>query len=345
MTPKDRIIGYLKQRPHASGRELSDLLVVSRQAVNRHLMHLVRAGKVTKRGTTRGALYAMAATEEAVREQPEAALTFKRQYHLADLHEDEVFEQFALFLGLKGYLNKNVYRIVRYAFTEMLNNAIDHSMSDRCEISGDVGLDRCTFRVKDFGIGIFYSLFTKLGLHDEPEAVGELIKGKTTTMPERHSGEGIFFTSKSGDNVHFRSHKINLAFDNLKKDVFLREMKFVKGTEVSFSVGRRSKRSIEGIFQTFAPEEFDYRFEKTKVYVKLFAKEYVSRSEARRLLAGLEKFRHVTLDFKGVTSIGQAFADEIFRVFAGRHPDISIEVENVSPVLRPIIGHVVDNKN
>ena len=38
----------------------------------------------------------------------------------------------------------------------------------------------------------------------------------------------------------------------------------------------------------------------------------------------IDKFRHVILDFESVESIGQAFADEIFRVFASRNPEIEI---------------------
>jgi hypothetical protein len=79
------------------------------------------------------------------------------------------------------------------------------------------------------------------------------------------------------------------------------------------------------------------------VLVKLYQEEFISRSEARRLLSGLDKFKEVILDFKGVLKIGQGFADEVFRVFKSRHPEISIRVKNMSPALKPIIQHVVDN--
>ncbi|OGQ05876.1 MAG: hypothetical protein A2W61_00230 [Deltaproteobacteria bacterium RIFCSPLOWO2_01_44_7] len=62
--------------------------------------------------------------------------------------------------------------------------------------------------------------------------------------------------------------------------------------------------------------------------------EFYARSEARRLLVGLDKFKEVVLDFKGVETVGQAFADEIFRVFRSRYPAIHIKPihanENVS---------------
>ncbi|MNC91531.1 hypothetical protein D3C83_78130 [compost metagenome] len=50
----------------------------------------------------------------------------------------------------------------------------------------------------------------------------------------------------------------------------------------------------------------------------------VSRSQAKRLLARVEKFKVVILDFTGVDAIGQAFADEVFRVFARQHPEIEL---------------------
>lgn len=50
----------------------------------------------------------------------------------------------------------------------------------------------------------------------------------------------------------------------------------------------------------------------------------VSRSEAKRLLQRVDRFRCVVLDFAEVATIGQAFADEIFRVFANEHPEVEL---------------------
>jgi hypothetical protein len=78
-------------------------------------------------------------------------------------------------------------------------------------------------------------------LPDENSAIGELIKGKTTTMREKHTGEGIFFTSKMADKMFFRSSRTKLFFDNQKKDIFIEEMKKIRGTEVFFSIKKRTK--------------------------------------------------------------------------------------------------------
>jgi hypothetical protein len=105
-------------------------------------------------------------------------------------------------------------------------------------------------------------------------------------------------------------------------------------------IQRSTRRRLADVFNEFAPKEYDFQFQKTKVLVKLLRRDYVSRSEARRLLANLEKFREIVLDFREVTSVGQGFADEIFRVFAGRYPAIRVTRENTNPVIEAIIRHV-----
>lgn len=337
MNSRDKILKYLKYKGSASGKELAERLGVSRQALNKHLKILIQDGRVTKLGSTRGATYSMGGGQKISR--------FGKSYLLKGLSEDIVFREFDMNLALRKALRKNVFEIANYAFTEIVNNAIEHSHSENCHIEMQVDPYIYFFRVRDFGIGIFFSISDKFHLPDETSAIGELIKGKTTTMKETHTGEGIFFTSKSGDEMFIRSHKNTVTFDNIQKDIFVGERKFVRGTEVTFSINRRSRKKLDAVFMQYAPEEFDFQFGKTKVFVKLFQREYISRSEARRLLVGLDKFKEIILDFTGVKSLGQGFADDVFRVFQKRNPGIFIKVENISPALQQIIAHVVDNNN
>lgn len=340
MNAKARILKYIAKNQYASGRQLSEYLRISRQAVNKHLKELINNEQVVKEGVTRGAIYKISSTDKKERLKK----NIKKTYALSDLEEDKVFYELAPLLNLRSELSDRAFKIFNYAFTEMLNNAIDHSESEKCIIECNIDSYQISFRIRDFGIGLFFSIFTKFNLDDENAAIGELIKGKATTMADKHSGEGIFFTSKASDAIYFRSHKIKLSFDNQKKDVFVEEMKFIKGTEVSFRISKRSKKRLDEIFSQFAPEEFDYRFDRTRALVRLFHQDYVSRSEAKRLLYRLDKFKEIILDFKGVKSIGQGFADEIFRIFKKAHPDKIIKIENLSPSLKPIVDHVVDNK-
>jgi hypothetical protein len=64
----------------------------------------------------------------------------------------------------------------------------------------------------------------------------------------------------------------------------------------------------------------------------------VSRSQAKRLLARVERFRTVVLDFKGVHSIGQGFADQIFRVFVQEHPEVHLIEINTEPEVTAMIN-------
>ena len=66
----------------------------------------------------------------------------------------------------------------------------------------------------------------------------------------------------------------------------------------------------------------------------------VSRSQAKRLLTRVERLTTVVLDFEGVEMIGQAFADEIFRVFKAAHPDVKIVPENANANIGKMIRHV-----
>jgi hypothetical protein len=52
------------------------------------------------------------------------------------------------------------------------------------------------------------------------------------------------------------------------------------------------------------------------------------------MLAGLEKFRSVVLDFDRVSVIGQAFADEVFRVFRQRHRHATMVPTNMNETVR-----------
>jgi hypothetical protein len=88
-----------------------------------------------------------------------------------------------------------------------------------------------------------------------------------------------------------------------------------------------SKRTLRGVFDEYATDTVDYRFDRTVVPVKLlqYADDRpISRSQAKRLMNRFDRFRVVVLDFQDVETIGQAFADEVFRVFQSQHPEIEL---------------------
>ena len=334
LSTREIILGFIEEKGSATGPELAEWLGVTRQAVIPHLRELMATGKIFKTGSTRAARYFPASAAPA-------AQHFKRTFTIENLDESVVYEQLSVRLS-QFNLSSNIEAILHYAFTEMLNNAIDHSMSERCAVEVSIDATKVSFTVRDQGIGVFSSIAGKFNLPDEHAALFELVKGKTTTMPQAHSGEGIFFVSRSADRFILRSHRQQLEWDRAKKDVFVSDHRFIRGTLVYFELGRNSRTRLEDVFAEFAPEKYDYRFEKTRVMVKLMQKDYVSRSEAKRLLHNLHKFSEIEVDMGSVRHVGQGFADEIFRVFAAAHPDIEIRAINASGAVDAMLRHVRD---
>ncbi len=329
---RNTILAFVKRQGSATSRELVDQLGLTRQAINLHLRQLIDSGEIVKTGSTRSARYfpASAAPEPEV---------FAGRFELKGLDESKVYERAAISLNLARHLRANVREIVHYAFTEMLNNAIEHSRAKRCTVKMRLETGKLAFEVQDSGIGVFQSIADKFRLPDEHGAMIELIKGKATTMPDEHSGEGIFFTSRAGDRMTLRSHNIQIEWDRLRDDVFVSEPRFRKGTTVSFEIRRDSRTRLKNVFAEFAPEEYDYQFQKTRVLVKLLKCDYISRSEAKRLLLNLNKFSQVELDLRDVDNLGQGFADEVFRVFASTHPEIKLKALNANDAVAAMIRH------
>ncbi len=339
MSTSDNILDFLKDHPYCGSPDLCRHLTISRQALHKHMKSLISDGKVQRSGRGKSTRYTLPGKHQPVSDENQS---LTRNFTINGLSEDTVFTSFANLLSLQQRMNPYAYDILQYAFTEMLNNAIDHSKADHCRVTVSLNAFDVEFEIRDRGIGVFSSIHKKLQLADELDAVNELMKGRTTTMKERHSGEGIFFTSRLADRFSLTSHRTELSFDQSKADIFLREVRFRQGTNVTFRISRKSRRDMNRIFTHFAPADWDFKFERTELRVQLLNTTYISRSEARRLLRNVEKYQEVILDFHGVRAIGQGFADEVFRIFPAHHPHIRLKVKNAAPVVEQIIKHVVD---
>lgn len=301
----------------------------SREYVSRFFKRLKEEGKIVLVGKANQARY-LPAEKHIVAKAKEKLLFFRKELSNKKAQEDVVLNDIKRNAGIFSHLPQNIINIVDYAFTEMLNNAIEHSHSSKIQVVMERENKAVRFEVIDRGIGIFSSLIKKRGFRNELEAIQELTKGKLTTAPKAHSGEGIFFTSRVADLLVIQSAHKKLIFDNILDDIFLKDIKHFSGTKVSFLIGLTAKQRLGDVFKEYAGDTFE--FSKTKVIVKLYKTdtEYISRSQARRVLGGLEKFKIVVFDFKNVETIGQAFADEVFRVWQIRHPKIELQCQNAN---------------
>jgi len=259
------------------------------------------------------------------------APSWQRRLGLLGLAEDRVWQQIAA--GFDLDTDSPACHIFRYAFMEMLNNAIDHSQAEHVDITWWITDDLWAFEVSDPGVGAFTRLREGLELHDEFEAVQELTKGKRTTDPARHTGEGIFFTSKAVDLFQLTSRGVRWTVDNLRDDVALGMIEEAPGTTVFCQIDPRTDRRLIDVFQRFTE---GHSFVRTRPTVKLFGLglTFVSRSEARRLLDGLDRdFEEIEVDFSGVTDVGQGFVDELLRVWPSAHPGKKVIPVNMNPAV------------
>ena len=241
---------------------------------------------------------------------------------------------------LLGTLRNNVVDICHHGFTEMFNNVIDHSESQGAMIAVEREPEELTIVIADSGVGIFSKLQRIFNLSDPRHALLELMKGKMTSEPSAHTGEGIFFTSRMFDTFGLSSGGLFFSRKNFTEDWLMEveENDQRHGTVVALQIKTDTDRTIQQVFAEFAGGDGNFGF--TRTHVPVFLARYgdeqlVSRSQAKRLLARFDQFDVVLLDFREVEFIGQAFADEIFRVFVNEHPATEVVPLGMSePVTR-----------
>ena len=310
----------LKQIPQHPGKVVAIAIQefgITRQAISRYLQELIKEGLINAQGKTRQRKYKLAIIEK---------LQF--DFKLKELQEDIIWRENIAPL-LEGH-PENILDIWHYGCTEMINNAIDHSDGDNLCIFIEKDAIRMSIWIDDDGIGIFRKIKEACNLDDERHAVLELSKGKLTTDPDNHTGEGIFFTSRMFDRYVIFSGDVDFSHDIEDEDedwIWEREKPF-EGTQVFMSLENDNTRELSTIFDKYTSTEDDFGFTKTVVPVRLAKhglEKLVSRSQAKRLMSRVARFRIVILDFRGVDVVGQAFADEIFRVFTNHHPDIKVQ--------------------
>jgi anti-sigma regulatory factor (Ser/Thr protein kinase) len=309
------ILANIEEHPQDVATLTSQEFGITRQAVNKHIQRLVEQKAIIVKGSTKNKSYHLHPSDK-----------WQKIYQLTTKLEEDIVWDYDI-KPLVGNLPDNVKAIWAYGFTEMLNNSIDHSSGKEVFIQVKKTAVDTEIVIYDDGEGIFKKIQRALDLHDERHAVLELAKGKLTTDPERHTGQGIFFTSRMFDEFTIISGNVIFSHEFHKAEDWISERyKFQSGTAVFLKLNNNTSRTSKQIFDDFSSGD-DYAFTKTIVPVRLaqYGEEtLVSRSQAKRLLARVDKFKVVVFDFSGVETIGQAFADEVFRVFRRQHPAIEI---------------------
>ncbi len=297
---------------------LMQRLQISRRQAGLLLRRLVAMQWLQASGTPRRPRYAPGALRQVV-----------KRYPLAGLQEDAPWRQdFAPCFALPPA----VQAMARHAFTELLNNAIDHSGGSSVTVSMRQTPLQLQLLVSDDGVGLFRRVAEHFDLPEPAVAMLELAKGKLTSDPDRHCGHGLFFTAQLADV--FDLHANASAFQRRGWDSgrwHPQRPATQAGTSIYLGLSLDTTRTLEQVLQAHSASGQGYAFERTRVPLALLAppgsdgRQLASRAEARRALARLERFAVAEIDFTGVEQLGHGFADEMFRVQPRLNPKLQLQ--------------------
>lgn len=312
-TSADRVRLLADRRGEIQNRDVTRALRVSAATAHRVLHALVVGGILERHGRGPAARYRLR--------------TLHHRFRLRGLDENRVWHEIAAGIARIRSLDAAAVQSLQYAATEIVNNAIDHSSGRMVDVA--VAFERggaTVTTVHDDGIGVFRRVCEDFGFASPHDAIVQIEKGKLTSDPARHSGEGLFFSSKAVTRFRLESQGVVWIVDNHIHDSAIAASDVRRGTRVKLEVVREHMPRLEEVFRAYTDPE-TLRFTRTRTTIKLagLGSALVSRSEAKRLVARLPEFTHVTLDFSGVQVVGQGFCDEVFRVFGRMHPEITLE--------------------
>ena len=325
-TAADRVRRLADRRGEVTNRAVVAALRVAPATAHRLLQALVVGGSLERIGQGRAARYRLR--------------RFHRRFGLKRLDEHTVWDIVSADIARIRPLEADAARSLAYTASEILNNAIDHSRGRTVAVT--VAFEQrgtTVMTIQDDGVGVFRRLCQDFGFATPQDAIVQLEKGKLTSDPSRHSGEGLFFSSKAVTRFRLESQRVAWIVDNQVRDSAVGTSSVGRGTRVRLEIVAGRVPRLEELFAAYTDPE-SLRFSRTRVTIKLAAlgTVLVSRSEARRLVARLTDFRHATLDFSGVDVVGQGFCDELFRVFAGAHPEVTLEPVAMNDAIAFMVG-------
>lgn len=307
--------------------ELGEQTGLTRQALHAHLRRALSEGLLVREGGGRSTRYRRSSGER-----------FESTRPTAGLREEE------LWLELRAFLDESLPErgestdaVLSYVVTELVNNAIDHSGAAEVTLSATPAGTSVELEVADAGRGAFETVRSRLGLQSHLHALQAISKGRVTTDPERHTGEGLFFSSKAVSTFELAANGLVWLVDNRIDDQAILERETPAGTRVTARLETPVEQPIEALFERYTT---DFAFDRSRAVVRLFeyGRRFVSRSEAKRLAEGLERFREVELDFHGVEGVGQGFADELLRVWANAHPGTRLMPTRMNDAVAFMVG-------
>ena len=310
--------------------ELMQRLSIGRRSAGTLLKKLVASQWLVAEGTPRRPLYRPGALRQVV-----------RRYTLAGLQEDLPWRHdFAPFFDPPA----EVRRMAQHAFTELLNNAIDHSGGRAATVSMRQTPLHLQLLVSDDGCGIFERIAQSFEIRDPQLAMLELSKGKLTSQPKRHSGHGLFFSSRLADVFDLHANQAAFQQRSWEPQQWRSSRPLAHaGTSIYLAIALDTPRTLDAVLRSHSAQQAGYAFEHTVVPLHLIGSgelALASRADAKRVASRLAQFRRAEIDFSGISEVGHGFADELFRVFSRQHPALELVPISMAPRVAAMVHSV-----
>ena len=302
------------EHSHDLAAHLEERTGASRRIALTALRRLVEAQWLSRSGSARRPVYAAGALRQVA-----------RSYTLFGLQEDLPWQRdFAPHFALPPA----VARMVQHGFTELVNNAADHSGGSSVTVSLRQTPSHVQLLVSDDGCGVFDKICAAFDIQDAQHAMLELSKGRLTSQPAQHTGRGLFFSAQLADV--FDIHANNTAFQRRAWET--NGWKVGKplprqGSSIYMAIALDSKRTLDQVLEAWSIDGNGIEFDQTTIALCLLAgpgQPLETRAQARRVVARLPTFKRVEISFEGVTDVGHGFVDELFRVFGRAHPEVEL---------------------
>ncbi len=310
--------------------EVMKRLGIGRRSALTLLRKLVAAQWLVHDGTLRKGLWKPGALRQVV-----------QRYPLDGLQEDLPWARdFAPYFALPT----EVFRIAQHAFTELLNNAIDHSGGTQVTVSMRQTAMHLQLLVSDDGCGVFQRIASAFDIAEPSLAMLELSKGKLTSQPERHTGRGLFFTSRLADVFDLHANTTAFQYRGWDRRNWHKGKPIARqGTSIYLAIALDTARTLDSVLKAHSLDGAGYAFERTVVPLQLMlggTTGLESRAQAKRVVARLNAFRRAEIDFTGIGDVGHGFADELFRVARQANPGLQIVPVGMSPRVDAMVGSI-----
>lgn len=322
------------RHPHDLVAHVAAHVQASKPAARKALARLVEAGWLLREGTLSRPVYKPGPFRQVV-----------MTYALQGLDEDLPWARDFM---PNFTLPPSVQRMAQHVFNEILNNAIDHSGGSTVTVSLRQTPNHIQLLVSDDGRGLFDRIRESFAIDDAQHAMLELSKGKLTSLPDRHTGRGLFFSAQLTDVFEVHANGSNFQRRGWDGGGWHCGKPLARqGTSVYASIALDTDRTLDTVLNAWSLDQQGLAFDRTRVPLRLLLSTNTaldSRSQARRATSRLQQFSQARIDFSGVTDIGHSFADELFRVFAGQHPGLQLVAENMSPKVANLVHATISGQ-